>query len=389
LRAALSECSGASIADGGVDLLVDYSPCGASVRDLLSMEWIAMKAAVLFKTGEPLRVIDNIDVPAPGRGQVLVKLAYSGVCHSQVMEASGARGHDPYVPHLLGHEGSGTVIAVGDGVTKVAPGDRVVVGWIKGEGIDAAPPIYVHDGVLINAGRVTTFNTQALVSENRCVRLPPGVPLDIAVLFGCAVPTGAGMALNDIDPQPDSQIAVFGLGGIGMIALLALCAVGCKRVIAVDVSEAKLAAAREAGVAHTIDARTQDPVAAIRALTGGQGVDYAIDAAGLTVTIEQAFQSVRKFGGVCVFASHPRHGERISIDPHDLISGKQIRGSWGGSSRPDIDVPRFAALYGEGRLPLQKMIDKRYGLDEINCAIDDLAAGKVMRPLIVLDPTQS
>lgn len=345
-----------------------------------------MKAAVLFECGKPLRVLDGITVPGPARGQVHVRLAFSGVCRSQLMEVRGERGQDPYLPHLLGHEGSGTVLAVGQGVTKVAAGDKVVLGWIKGQGLDAPGAKYRRGDMSLNAGGVTTFNTEALVSENRCVRLPAGVPLDVAVLFGCAVLTGAGMVMNEIAVKPGARAAVFGLGGIGMIAVMALRAAGCSTIVAVDVEPEKLASARELGATDTVDARTQDPVAAIRALTDGLGVDCAIDAAGRTRTIEQAFEAVRKFGGQCVFASHPASGERISVDPHDLISGKSLRGSWGGASQPDIDVPRFAALYREGRLPVDRLISKRYALDEINQALDDLASGKVMRPVIELDP---
>jgi Zn-dependent alcohol dehydrogenases, class III len=348
-----------------------------------------MKAAVLVRCGEPLQVIDGIEVPTPMRGQVRVKLAYSGVCHSQLMEVRGARGPDPYLPHLLGHEGSGIVAAVGEGVTKVAPGDRVILGWIKGDGLDASGAKYRLGDLLINAGGVTTFNTEAVVAENRCVRLPDGVPLDVAVLFGCAVPTGAGMALNEIAPGPGSRAAVFGVGGIGMVALMALRAADCGLIIAVDVEPAKLDAARRFGATQTIDARAEDPVAAIRRLTDGAGVDFAIDAAGRTLTIQQAFESVRTFGGCCVFASHPASGERISLDPHDLISGKQIRGSWGGATRPDVDVPRFVALYSEGRLPLDALVGQRYALDDINTALDDLATGRALRPLIVMDPQLS
>ncbi len=341
-----------------------------------------MKAAILFACGEPLRVLDGIQVPALARGQVHVRLAYSGVCQSQLMEIRGGRGPDPYLPHLLGHEGSGKVVSIGDGVSKVMPGDSVILGWIKGDGLDSPGGKYRLDSTILNAGAITTFNTEAIVAENRCVRLPEGVPLDVAVLFGCAVPTGAGMVLNEIAAKPGATAAVFGLGGIGMIAVMALKAAGCGRIIAVDVEPAKLAESCEFGATDTIDARAVDPVAAIRALTDGLGVDCAVDAAGRSRTIEQAFESVRKFGGQCVFASHPASGERISLDPHDLISGRRIQGSWGGSSQPDRDVPRFAKLYREGRLPLDRMIGRRYALDEINTALDDLASGRAMRPLI-------
>ena len=346
-----------------------------------------MKAAVLTCLNQPLKIIEGIQHGRLGCGQILVKLAYSGVCHSQLMEVRGRRGEDPHLPHLLGHEGSGQVIEVGEGVTKVRPGDLVVLGWIKGGGLDGGGSKY-RCGCMsqpLNAGGVTTFNEFALVSENRVVPLPAGVPLDVAVLFGCAVPTGAGIITNDLRPPPGSSIAVFGLGGIGMSALMATMLFHCSKVIVVDVSDDKLALARSFGATHAIDARLVDPVAEIRALTSGGGVDYAVEASGQTSVIEQAFTSVRRAGGVCVFASHPQLGSRISIDPYELICGKQIRGSWGGSSDPDRDVPMFAGLYREGKLPLEKLITKRYQLDSINEALDDLEQHRVARPLIEID----
>jgi S-(hydroxymethyl)glutathione dehydrogenase/alcohol dehydrogenase len=346
-----------------------------------------MKAAVLSCLNKPLDIVFGVECAAPGRGQVLVKLAFSGVCHSQLMEVRGHRGPDKYLPHLLGHEGSGRVIEVGGGVGKVKPGDLVVVGWIKGSGLEGGSVRYRCTCMpqAINAGSVTTFNEYALVSENRIVPLPPGVPLDVAVLFGCAVPTGAGIITNDLRPAPGSSVAVFGLGGIGLSALMATMLFECSHVIAVDVSVDKLSLASSFGATRTINAAHIDPVGEIRAMTGGAGVDYAVEASGQVAVIEQAFESVRRGGGVCVFASHPEYGKRISIDPHELICGKQIRGSWGGGSNPDRDIPMFARLYLEGRLPLEKLISKRYPLDAINEALDDLQHHRVARPLIEID----
>ncbi|UCH74982.1 MAG: zinc-binding dehydrogenase [Rhodospirillales bacterium] len=345
-----------------------------------------MKAAVLTEPGQPLAILPGIEVPDLGPGQVLVRIAYSGVCHSQLMEARGRRGEDPWLPHLLGHEGSGKVVAVGEAVTKVAPGDYVILGWIKGAGADGGGTRYHRDGTIINAGGVTTFNEQAVVSENRLVRLPAGLPLDIAVLFGCAVPTGAGILTNEIRPEPGSTIAFFGLGGIGLSALMASALFDCKRVIAVDVSDQKLELAGSFGADVTINSKSCDPVAEILRITDGRGVDYSIEASGVCAVIESAFEVVRAGGGLCVFASHPKHGDRISLDPFALISGRQIRGSWGGRSNPDTDIPRFAELYAEGFLPLEKLITRRYKLEEINTALDDLEAGRVGRPLIEIDP---
>lgn len=348
-----------------------------------------MKAAVLTRLNRPLDIMSGIECSAPGQGQVLVKLAYSGVCHSQLMEARGRRGADPYLPHLLGHEGSGKVISVGEGVSKVSPGELVVLGWIKGSGLEGGGVQYHCDCLpqKINAGGVTTFNEYALVSENRVVPLPLGVPLDIAVLFGCALPTGAGIITNDLRPIAGSSVAIFGLGGIGMSALMATMLFECAKVIAIDVSADKLALARSFGAAHTIDASISDPINEIRALTDDLGVDYAVEASGQVKVIEQAFASIRRGGGVCVFATHPEEGNTISIDPYELICGKQIRGSWGGSSNPDRDIPMFAELYLEGKLPLEKLITKRYSLEAINEALDDLESHRVGRPLIEIDST--
>ena len=347
-------------------------------------QYTKMRAAVLYKLGAPLSVLDDISIPALKPGQVSVEMAYSSVCHSQLMEVRGKRGTDTYLPHLLGHEGSGVVKAVGKGVSKLRMGDKVVLGWIKGKGMDAGGTTYTRSGERINAGAVTTFCDYAIVSENRCVSLPEGVPMDVAVLFGCAVPTGAGIVINIVRPHNDSTVAVFGLGGIGMSALMATQLFRCSRVIAVDVEQQKLDLALSFGATDTVNSALIDPVMAIREMTGGIGVDYSIEAAGLARTIEQAFNGVRKGGGRCVFASHPESGAKIVLDPYDLISGKRIEGSWGGACDPDRDIPRFAELYREGKLPLEKLITRRYTLEQVNEALDDLEQRRVGRPLLVI-----
>jgi S-(hydroxymethyl)glutathione dehydrogenase/alcohol dehydrogenase len=345
-----------------------------------------MKAAILRTAGQPLSIAVEIEIPEPLRGQVLVKLAFSGVCHSQLMEAAGLRGHDPYLPHLLGHEGSGVVAAVGPDVSKVDVGDRVILTWIKGNGIDSGGCSYIHHGQTINAGSVTTFNEYALVSEDKVVRLPEGVPMDVAILFGCALLTGGGAVLNELQPRPDDSMAIFGLGGVGLCALVTAVSMSCREIIAVDVSEQKLTLARELGATHCINSATSDAAAEILTLTGGTGLDFAFDASGSTDVTETAFKAVRRRGGLCIFASHAAKDARLSIDPYELICGKRLQGSWGGGSEPDRDIPRFAALYREGRLPLERLITNRYPLDDINLALNDLEQGKVCRPLIVIDP---
>ena len=341
-----------------------------------------INAAVLYQTGEPLQ-IKSLDVPALKFGQVLVKIFFSGVCRSQLMEVRGGRGDDPWLPHLLGHEGSGIVIGVGEGVTKVEPGDEVILGWIKGDGHNVPGAKYLCDGDVINSGGVTTFSNYSIVSENRVVIKPKKLPLDEAMLFGCALPTGAGMVINEIRPAVDSSVVVLGLGGIGLAALMALRAQGVKTLIAVDVSEEKLAKARELGASQTLNALNEDIVDAIHTITSG-GADYCVESAGLVSTIEQGFSLVRTGGGKLLFASHPPEGEKICLAPHELISGKQIAGSWGGAVHPDRDIPHLFDLLRSAKTPFNLLLTKRYSLDQINDALDDLEAGRVFRPLIVM-----
>lgn len=346
-----------------------------------------MKAAILYQLNKPLR-IEEVKWSTLKRGQVLVKLAYSGVCHSQLMEARGKRGEDPFLPHLLGHEATGIVQEVGPEVTKVKTGDKVILGWIKGHGINAEPAKYLNDyGNIINSGGVTTFNEFSVVSENRLVAMPEGIPFDVGVLFGCAIPTGAGIVMNEIKPENNSTIAIFGLGGIGLSALMGTKLYKCSKIIAIDIEESKLKLAQKFGATDIINSKKEDVLSKISTLTDGKGLDYAVEASGLATVIELAFKSVKNNGGLCVFASHPKAGDLIKLDPFDLICGKQVKGSWGGACNPDNDLPKFFDLYLAGELPLEMLIDKRYKLDEINQALDDLENRMVTRPLIEIDIT--
>ncbi|GHF80528.1 zinc-binding dehydrogenase [Thalassotalea marina] len=345
-----------------------------------------MKAAVLFELNKPLRIIDIPNLPNLKTGQVKVEMIYSGLCHSQVMEATGGRGEDKYLPHMLGHEGVGIVREVGEGVTKVTSGDVVILGWIRGEGKEAPGGLYDYQGQTINSGGVTTFSEFTIAAENRLVKVPKNLPLDIAVLMGCALPTGAGIVLNELNPEQDKTFAVFGLGGIGLSALIALQLYKPKKIIALDIENEKLALAKELGATDIVNLKEQNPVDAINALVEG-GVDYSIEASGKTDVIEQAFLSVRDRGGLCVFASHPPEGELIKIDPLTMHRGKNIRGSWGGGSLPDRDIPKLSDLYFKHRLPLEKILSARYPLVEINQALGDLAERKINRALIDINPS--
>jgi S-(hydroxymethyl)glutathione dehydrogenase / alcohol dehydrogenase len=341
------------------------------------------QAAVLETCGSPL-VIKEIQLPDLLPGQVLVKIYFSGVCRSQLMEVHGKRGIDPWLPHLLGHEGSGEVLAVGEGVKKVKKGDEVILGWVKGQGMEAPGANYLCDGKIVNSGKVTTFSNHTIVSENRVVKKPAGLARDEAILFGCALPTGSGMVLNEVQPLDGSTVVVLGLGGIGLSALMALKAFNCSKVIAIDVSDEKLALAVDVGATHIINPVRDNVNELVSNLTNG-GADNCIESAGTVATIELGFSLIRKCGGKLLFASHPPEVDKISISPFELICGKQIAGSWGGASRPDRDIPLLYEVLRNTNAPLKKLITKIYRLDEINEALNDLEAGSVFRPLIKMD----
>ncbi len=343
------------------------------------------KAAVLYKINEPLQ-IEELTIPDLQSGQVLVKIAYSGICRSQLNEIQGLKGKDNYLPHTLGHEGSGIVEAIGDGVSKVEPGDHVVLTWIKSRGADAPSTLYKNaDGSIINSGAISTFMMKAVISENRLVKIPPEMPLREAALLGCAIPTGAGIVLNTLKVQPVNSVAIFGVGGIGLSAVLAAGMVNAAPIIAVDVFDRKLKLARDIGATHLINASQEDPLATIMRITGGRGVDYAIEAAGLGGTMEKAFRAVRDNGGLCVLAGNLSQGEMISLDPFDLIKGKRIIGTWGGETDPDRDIPKYIRLYQAGKLKLGGLITNTFTLGEINKAIDLMRKGKIAGRCLIED----
>ena len=338
-------------------------------------------AAVLEQLNEPLR-IRELTIPGLKPGQVLVEVAYSGVCHSQLLEVRGKRGPDRFLPHTLGHEGSGTVLEVGEGVTKVKPGDRVVLSWIKGSGADVLSTVHQSSEGPVNSGAISTFMLQTITCENRVTSIPGAMPLREAALLGCAIPTGAGIILNTARVRPGSSVAVFGVGGIGLSAVLAADLVHATTIIAIDVFDHKLEQARRVGATHLINAREQDPLETILEITGQRGVDYAIEAVGQHETMETAFRVVRDNGGLCVLAGNLPHSERVSLDPFDLIKGKRIIGTWGGETQPDRDIPMYVDLYLSGKLKLDGLITHTYSLDDINQVLDDLEQGKVGRALI-------
>lgn len=339
-------------------------------------------AAVLVGHDRPLQ-LHELELPPLKAGQVLVKIAYSGICHTQLGEVRGSRGLDPWLPHCLGHEGGATVLAVGDGVARVAVGDRVVVSWIRGPGAEAPGAVYQSPTLgRVNAGAANTFMTHSIVAENRLTVLPPDFPLDVAALLGCAVPTGAGTVLHTAAAQAGESIAVFGAGGVGLSAQIAAVYAGCSPIIAVDVVEAKLETARRLGATHVVNAATTDPVAAIRELTGGKGVDIAVEAAGKPAAMEAAYACARNGGGRAVLAGNLVSGAKIAIDPFPLLLGRRLIGSGGGDTAPAADIPRYAQAFVDGAMPLDGLISHRLPLAQINEALAMLEQGQVARAVI-------
>lgn len=339
------------------------------------------EAAILFNLGEPLRLV-TLSLPPLRSGQVHVAVAYSGVCHTQLLEVQGKRGPDRFLPHALGHEGSGIVVKIGEGVKKVKPGDHVVISWIKGRGMDVPSCVYESTDGCINSGAVSTFMQQTITCENRLTPISHKIPLRIAALLGCAVLTGGGIVRNSAKIQKGSSVAIFGMGGIGLSVLLAAKATEPSMLIAVDIVREKLKMAEKLGATHTICATEVDPVAAISKLTERKGIDFAIEAAGQRETMEQAFRIVRVQGGLCVLAGNLPHGEVISLDPFELIKGKRLIGTWGGDSDPDVNIPEYVKMYLSGKLDLDVLITHEYSLKNINGALKDLNDVRMGRGLI-------
>ncbi len=340
-------------------------------------------AAVLVRTGEPLELAD-LDVPALQPGQVLIEVAYSGVCHTQVLEVQGRRGADRYLPHCLGHEGAGRVLEIGAGVKRVAAGDRVALSWIKAGGADVPGAVYRWSGRQVNAGGVTTFGRCQVVSENRLTVLPDSLDMTAAVLLGCALPTGFGAVRNTAGARAGESCVVFGCGGVGLCAIAGAAACGCEPIVAVDVLTDKLVIARQLGATHVIDAANQNVAAMLAEICGG-GADIAIEATGRPDVMRQALEAVRPRGGRAVVIGNAPHGCEVCVDPQQLNQGKRLLGTWGGDSDPDRDYPRYARLLHSGRLNVRPLLNCDYTLQRINDALDDLANGRAVRPVVRMD----
>ncbi len=334
------------------------------------------KAAILVEQNKPL-VVAEIELPDKlDVGQVLVRIEYSGICGSQLGEIDGAKGDDRFLPHLLGHEGSGEVVAIGSGVRHVQVADKVVLHWRKGLGIEAVPPQYRWNGSVLNAGWITTFNEYAVVSENRLTTIPADSDLDVAALFGCAVTTGFGVVVNNAKVKIGDSVVVFGAGGVGLNIVQAAAMSSACPLIAVDLYDNRLELAKNLGASHTINASKENTEERIAEILGNENLDVFIDNTGNTDIIETGYGITGPQGRV-ILVGVPRKGHDISIYSLPLHFGKTITGSHGGEAVPQDDIPRYLRLFNQDRLKLKELITEIYELADINTAIKKMRDGSI------------
>ena len=341
-----------------------------------------MKAAILAAQGDPL-VIDSVQLPTDlSPGQVLVKVHYTSVCGSQVAMIDGKRGKDPYLPHLLGHEGSGTVEAVGPGVRTVAQGDCVVLHCGIGDGIESETPNYRWKGKHLNAGWVTTFNQYAVVSENRLTPIPADFDLRLAPLFGCAILTGLG-AIGKAGIEPGSSVVILGAGGVGLNLIQGAALVSAYPIVAVDLVDKKLQLARQLGATHCINAKQCDLSREIPSIVGDTLADVVIDSTGHVEMLETAYQLTRA-DGVTMLISGPKAGYNVSLNPGPLHFGRTVTGFQViTESRPHHQIPRHIRLANAGKLKLKELITDSASLDDINTVVEKMRSGKLTGRCII------
>ncbi len=345
--------------------------------------------------------IENFTLDDPGAHDVVVRILASGVCHTDLGIKTGTYGTDGF-PFLLGHEGAGVVEQVGDRVTRVAPGDHVMLNWrapcgecrfcLRGE------PNYCADSckaenemrdangdVLNPALGLGTFCDYTLVHERQCVPYDAGLPAEPMSLIGCGVMTGVGAALYSAKVREGSSVAVFGCGGVGDSVIQGAKIAGATTIIAVDLDPQKLEWAKEFGATHTVNASDGDPVAAIKEITGGNGVNYSFEAVGIPQTLEQALLC-RDLAGTCVLIGVPGPGPRLDMDIQQLFDlGGSLTVSWYGNCVPARDFPILADWYKQGKLDLDSLVSRKISLEETEAAFDAMKRGETLRSVIVFD----
>lgn len=357
-----------------------------------------MKAAVCYEFGKPL-VVEELEIDAPQAGEVKVRVAACAICHSDVHAVRGEWGGE--TPFVAGHEASGIIEEVGAGVTHVKPGDHVVVSLLRSCGhcyqcqtgapymcasgytLDTNSRLHNGRGEMIRMGiRTAAFAEYTVVEKTQVVKIPDSVPLNSAALLACGVITGLGAVVNTAQIETGSRVVVIGTGGVGLNAVQGAVLSGASRIVAVDLLDNKLAAARDFGATHTVNAARQDAIAAVLELTDGRGADYVFVTVGSTVAGEQAFAMLRP-GGQAVIVGIPETGAKVSLEVGRFISERTITGSPMGSTVLSVDIPRLVDLYQSGRLKLDELITRTYPLEEINEAIESMERGEALRNVIV------
>lgn len=360
-------------------------------------------AAVLRAAGEPLTV-EELELAPPGAGQVRVRIESSGVCHSDWNAASGSSA--TALPAVLGHEGCGIVEEVGPDVGSVEPGQRVVLSWLPSCGTcryclegrpslcetatrDMASGSLPGGGFALSAGGervhhysyLSTFARHAVVSERSCVPVPAGTDPDVAALVGCAVMTGFGAVVNRAKVEPGSSVAVFGVGGVGLSAVMAARLAGAETIVAVDPVAPRRQLALDSGATAALDPEDCDVAGALTESTSG-GVDYAFEVTGVPSVATLCFSATRP-GGTVVAVGVPPDGSSVSLPGPELVrSEKVVTGTFYGSARPTRDMAMILRLNSEGRLPLGKLVGRRYGLEKVNEAFSDMASGEPARGVL-------
>ena len=292
------------------------------------------KAAILEKINTPL-VVEEISINRLMRGQVLVKIDLSGVCRSQIFEIVGERGHDKWLPHLLGHEALGEVVALGAEVNTVQKGDNVVLTWIKSKGISAEPAKYKWGNKIVNSGRVTTFSEYSICSEDRCVKISEDLVKKVGASIGCAIPTGYGLSLTLKEMKKAKNIGIIGLGGIGMSALLGVLNETSAQVLVIDINEERLKQSIKLGAHFKINPQKNKNLKEEVEKIFPDLLDIVIECTGIVGALEESLSLINN-KGIVKFVSHPKHGDLLRLDPFQLILGKRIEGSMGGDIDPDL-----------------------------------------------------
>lgn len=329
--------------------------------------------ALVLKSKNKIDLERNIVLPNLPKDKILVKIFYSGLCRSQLMEIEQKRGKDKFLPHMLGHEATGKVVRIGKNVKNINIGDNVVLSWINSIGLASGGIKFLHRKKIINAGPITTFSNYSIVSENKCTKVPRSFPKDIGVVFGCAALTGMGMVINEVNLKKSDNVLLIGFGGIGFFIYAALLSKKIKNIYVLENNKTKFKLFKKLKIIkYTSNYKDL--------LKIKKKFDYCFDATGNSKAIETGF-NLLKDNGQLIFASHPPKKDKILIDPFELIKGKQIRGSWGGKSNPHLDIVKYYKILKNLKL-LKFLKAKVYKMNQIKRAILDLKKGKVVRPII-------